>query len=228
MQHTFDTLKIATGRRPSAISSVKRIEKDDWERVRQAAQSLVRHGEPGAALGMPISSGADVILRRIRDTTDVRGIFPNTPLGKDAVLVLLRNDPFWASATFTLGRRANVELPDSTAPGPRRWVLGCDHVPEGFVRLDQGRVLPATAFRAPQELSSGPSSMPSKDIRAIGFPGQLHQGQHYPAWINWACGVTTLVSLLFLAVALLLTTAYSQQDGTNPPVRTGVTNGGHP
>ena len=211
MGHTCDTLKIVIGRTPPGLSSVKRLSKPDWDRLMGAARALIDYGDPNAGLGLQLPSGANVVLRRMRDTKEVRGIFLTMPLGQEVLQTLLGSDPWWANAAFTLGRRVPMAIEPSPLPAPSQWVYGMARIPAGFVHLDQSAVSSSrgtTAIKndeatprvkpAPRAMTSAPAAMRRKTIRAT------ETDHPYPLWVNWVCGGTTLASLLFLATALVL------------------------
>lgn len=228
MQHTFDTVKIITGNKSPAISSAKRIPKDDWELMKQAARALVGHGLPNAALGMPLPSGVQVIMRRVRDTQEVRGILVTSPFGKNFLLALLGNDPFWATPAFTLARRGAIDLRDDRATVYPKWVHNLDRIPPGFTTLDAPGTVGPSSRQAVASTDSGPAQVDARFARPNALPQALPGNHVYPPWINIACGAATIASMIFLAVAILLTTVAAKPSRPGERGGTGASTGATP
>lgn len=210
-----DTIRILTGRGAPVVTSLGRLPQADHEQVRALAEHLASQGRPYAAAGFALGDGRALVLRRMGDSMEVRGLVCATGSAPSEVTALLEDHPLWASPAFGAGRTLLVKSIREGTASPGRWCVGLRHPPAGFRPLRE-QAAPSVSIAPPAPSTvDPPAPMPAmevppatgryspapslRDAASTGMRGA------FPKWPMAACIAATACSMIFLAAVLVTT-----------------------
>jgi hypothetical protein len=202
-----DTIRILTGRGAPVVTSIGRLPQADHERVRALAEHLTSQGRPYAAAGFALGDGRALVLRRMGDSMEVRGLVCAAGSAPSGVAALLEDHPLWANPAFAAGRTVPAASVRVGTAAPDSWCAGLRHLPAGF--------RPLGAQPAPSVRSAPPADPPPMQPVIVppatsrgGLAAALHDPASsgvrgwFPGWPMAVCIGATACSMIFLAVVL--------------------------
>ena len=171
-----------------------------------AARKLVSFGATDAAMAVPFGSSGQAILKRVGDTSEVRGIMMAAVVGSDAGIALCEDLSFWARSAFTLGKPLDSGL-DASFAAEADWSVGLP--PSPFAR--EGR------FDAQVSMASRPvahASMENSEVftAVIEHPECAHE--LLPQGVVRACAFVTIGAVSFLLAVLAARAALGDGGAT--------------
>ena len=171
-----------------------------------AARKLVASGASDAAIAVPFASSGQAILKRVGDTSEVRGIMMAAVVTRDSGIALCEDLSFWARSAFTLGKPIDSGLETSSA-GEAAWSVGLPVSP--FAR--EGRV-DARVSLASQPLARSSLEDPQVFTAVIDHPESAHE--LLPQGVVRACAFVTIGAVSFLLAVLAARAALGDGGAT--------------
>lgn len=208
-----DTIRILAGRNGPIVTSVARLTASDHARVCELADCVVASGKAYAAIGTALGTGRIAVLRRMDDSTEVRGLIFAAGSGPSDTSELLEDHPLWASPAFKAGRTVSVAAHSGSPSLPMSWCRGLKRAPQGFQALDEAKPLP-TARSESGVRERQYALRPSARVPIFAI-GDAESGS-LPSWPMAVCMAATACSVIFLLMSLALSRAHAAEATGSP------------
>ena len=194
MTLAMHTLKLRVGRIGPITCSAGSLSAEDERSLRALATLLVNAGSPDAAAGATLPSGHTVMLRRMRSTSEVRGLLDPVAADEEALRAWIGDHPFWAASGFRDARPVDRRTNGGTHPLP--WCDGLESPPAGCVRLG--------AAPRPQ---AAVTAVGHADARARVDTEASHGGRRIGDRPLRACAAVTAAAATFFTICAIVAAA---------------------